>query len=451
MISALAVVVGIGVVQALPSAGVGPDDIDRNREHYVLFAYDQLRFKGSEKTEVRGGHIGVNNKWSGKSNQVALSMCSAKNPTDLDGSNLTMIGADPVIGQQIVADTARIGGNCKNENNPPDAGYYFGNPANVTAPFLGKYALTPQDPSKPNGLIVSDPLEGWTEATWDANQKPFDVNDCRRMVGTPDKLGAPVKYTYKNQTTFDIDPDAGPNLPVPKGTKAVPLGSAGAKSGPFGDVNVPSGDVLDLRVPAGQTGIFTFCDLSINQNSVVLTSEGTIIRVVETFSIDGGDFGFTSKADAQSPRATECTPESEAKVYVLGGNVKSSQSTVALGKQSVMKAQIWSASGELDLGHGTKFQGHIWAPSMHSDWGISINECGSGPEPTTTTTTSTTTSTSISTSTSTSTTTTTVEPDDTTTTTEAPATTTTVEEPPTTTSTSTSTTAPETETSLGDG
>ncbi len=159
----LAVAVVAGVSACKPPSG--PNDIDRNREHYVLFAYDHLQFKGSEKTEVHGGHIGVNNKFSGKNGEVSLSMCSSSNPTDLDGSKLKKIGADLVGGQQIVADTARIGANCKNDKTPPDAGYFFGDPTNVTAPFLGKFALIPQDPAQPNGLIVSDPLHGWNEAT----------------------------------------------------------------------------------------------------------------------------------------------------------------------------------------------------------------------------------------------------------------------------------------------
>src|SRR5688572_12235432 len=92
---------------ALPALAGPPDRAaDRTIDKYVLFALEQINFKGDDRagrSEIRGGNIGVNQTGYAARGEPRLSMCLGP----ADGLEVVM---DPHT--QVVADTMKLGGAC---------------------------------------------------------------------------------------------------------------------------------------------------------------------------------------------------------------------------------------------------------------------------------------------------------------------------------------------------
>jgi hypothetical protein len=286
---------------------------------------------------------------------------------------------DPAM--QIVADVASVGVACT-EVGSLYTNYRLGNgPNNPVAVHEGGHSFP----------IFADPLAGFP--TFSASQ----LNACNLPKLTIDKKSAPT------------------------GTYAFSPGAI------VGKTNIDKKYVVDLTAP----GDYTFCELFVNDNAEVRVGPGTRVFIVKDFEINGGRYGVDENGVGL---CGDTGTSLDTPMYVLGEGIGKA-SSVDFGRDSEMWSQIWSAKGNINLGHGNFVHGHIWGERMQSDKNNRIETCGDGALPTTTTTTTT----------STTTTTTTTVPDPTTSTSTSTTTTTTEPEPDPTTSTSTTTTTePET-------
>jgi hypothetical protein len=114
-----------------------------------------------------------------------------------------------------------------------------------------------------------------------------------------------------------------------------------------------SGDDRTFRFGDGiaqlGSGTYTFCNLSIDRGTLLITQPGTVINVVGNLSLSGGWFGGNENTT----------------VNVWGTDV-------AFGRNGMVMVTVNAPNADVALGHSTNIVGRVWGRTLRSDRGVNV-------------------------------------------------------------------------------
>jgi hypothetical protein len=172
------------------------------------------------------------------------------------------------------------------------------------------------------------------------------------LVGTPTiRNSGPTPFT-----TPLIPPASLPPFPSFSCNPASPVtvpnnASQSLAPGTYGNVQIKDGAKLTLT-----GGTYTFCNISMGQNTSLIDVDATIVQVAGTVNTDGGTVG----------------PSANAQFFVRGDGAGGGVA-VGFGREGTVAGTWWVPNNQMNLGHGTDLTGHFWALRLQSDFNIQVH------------------------------------------------------------------------------
>jgi hypothetical protein len=172
--------------------------------------------------------------------------------------------------------------------------------------------------------------------------------------------GSPViRNSGPNPFTTPIIPPANlPPFPAFSCNPAVPVNVPNGASqalppGTYGAVTVRQNATLTLSA-----GTYTFCDFNMGPGGSLVDVNGTIVKVEQSFSTNGGSVG----------------PSNHAHFYVRGdSHTASNDRAVSFGRFGEIHGIFWVPFANLSLGHGTDLTGNFWGLNISSDFNVQVH------------------------------------------------------------------------------